>query len=100
MKIFCSHQKRYSMYKNLHTELSRGHLHPDEILWICKSEKIPPIEESLIATAISSGHCQEGLCFAQQIARSVHEVQKNVLTHIIGPVLFLILSALVICSIS
>ncbi|HIB1631569.1 TPA: hypothetical protein ACWV6Y_005546 [Salmonella enterica subsp. enterica serovar Muenchen] len=100
MKIFCSHQKRYSMYKNLHTELSRGHLHPDEILRICKSEKIPLIEESLIATAISSGHCQEGLCFAQQITRSVHEVQKNVLTHIIGPVLLLTLSALIIFCMS
>lgn len=88
------------MYKNLHTELSRGHLHPDEILWICKSEKIPPIEENLITAAISSGHCQEGLCFAQQIARSAHEVQKNILTHIIGPVLFLTLSALIIFCMS
>lgn len=98
MKIFCSHQKRISLYKKLHTDLSGGHICPDEILQICRSERVPAIEENLITASISSGRCADGLHFAWHIANCSYEVRKNVLTQIIGPVILLILSALIIFS--
>lgn len=98
MKIFCSHQKRISLYKKLHTALSGRHMCPDEILQICRSERIPAIEESLITAAISSGRCADGLHFARQIAYCAYEVRNNILTQIIGPGIILTLSALIILS--
>ncbi len=96
MNNFLAPQKRISLYKKIHTDLSGGHICPDDILQICRSEKIPSTEESLITAAISSGRCADGLHFAWHIANCSYEVRKNILTQIIGPVILLTLSALII----
>lgn len=98
MKIFCSHQKRCSVYTKLRAELSSQHISPDEVLRICKSERIPPVEEQIIKRAIDSGHCTDGLRFAQQIAHHSYEIRKNIFIHIVGLVIFLTLSASVTLS--
>lgn len=99
MKTFCPPQKRCSLYKKLHIDITNGRIHTNEIVEICRLQRVPLLEKDLIVTAIKSGHGHEGLDLAQQIAHSVYDTRKRALIHSILPVILLMLSTLILFSI-